>query len=159
MTTAAEATTEEAGVKPQIFSLKTPMVSKGQIDNFVAETDLMKVSIKIYAEGGENFFHTHTTEDHFFVILDGEATFRDPWEKSVTLQRYQGIMLPRGCYYMFTNTGDKPLVLLRCGATTVPWAGDNRKWWQNVVDTRPNMRGREAIVPGSFFAPESGMQR
>ena len=33
------------------------------IDDFVSVTDLMKVSIKIYAEGGENFLHTHMAED------------------------------------------------------------------------------------------------
>jgi mannose-6-phosphate isomerase-like protein (cupin superfamily) len=150
----------EATVKPHVFSLKTPMVSKGMIDNFVAETDLMKVSIKIYAEGGENFLHTHTTEDHFFIVLDGEATFRDPGDKAIVLHAHQGIMLPRGCYYMFTNTGDRPLVMLRTGATSVqPWVKDSRKWWQGVVDTRPNTRGKEAVVPGSFFAPESELPR
>ena len=62
---------EASSIKPQIFSLKTPMVSAGTIENVVAETDLMKVSVKIYAEGGENFFHSHLKEDHFFVVLDG----------------------------------------------------------------------------------------
>ena len=150
---------EDTSVKPHLFSLKTPMVSKGQIDNFVAETDLMKVSIKIYAEGGENFLHTHTTEDHYFIILEGEATFRDPGDKAIVLHSQQGIMLPRGCYYMFTNTGDRPLVMLRCGASTVQWAGgDNRKWWKGVKDTRPNMRGKEAVIPGKFFADGSELK-
>ena len=150
---------DEVSVKPQIFSLKTPMVASGMIDNFVAETDLMKVSIKIYAEGGENFLHTHTTEDHFFVVLDGEATFLDPDGKTLTLRNQQGIMLPRGCYYRFTNTGDRPLVMLRSGATTVPWGKDNRKWWKGVVDTRKNSRGNEAVIPGKFFADGSELKK
>ena len=50
-------------VPPQLFSLKTPMVSTGMVDNFVSETDTMKVSVKIYADGGENF------------ILSGAARF------------------------------------------------------------------------------------
>ena len=36
----------------------------GMVDNFVSETDTMKVSVKIYADGGENFLHTHQLEDH-----------------------------------------------------------------------------------------------
>ena len=149
----------EAAVKPHVFSLKTPMVSSGTIDNFVAETDLMRLSVKIYAEGGENFLHTHTTEDHWFVVLDGEATFRDPWEHSITLKQHQGIMLPRGCYYMFTNSGDHPLVMLRCGATSVqPWMKDSRKWWQGVVDTRPSRKGHEAVIPGKFYADGSELK-
>ena len=147
---------EAATTKPQIFSLRTPMVSAGHIENVVAETDLMKLSVKIYAEGGENFLHTHQHEDHFFVVLDGEARFRDPHGAEVVLSANQGIMLPRGCYYMFTNVGEKPLVLLRGSGTSVtPRVKDSRKWWQGVVDTRPSMRGREATVPGQFFAEGS----
>ncbi len=145
-------------VKPQLFSLKTPMVSSGMIDNFVSVTDLMKVSIKIYAEGGENFLHTHMTEDHFFVIIEGEATIRDPEEHAVTLTKQQGIMLPRGCYYMFTNTGSIPLVMLRCAATAVqPWVKDSREWWQGVKDTRVPSRDGSNIIPGKFFAEGSDL--
>ena len=103
----------EGSVKPQIFSLKTSMVSTGMIDNFVSVTDLMKLSIKIYAEGGENFLHTHQAEDHFFVVLEGQATFRDPDDNTITLTKHQGIMLPANSYYMFTATGGTPVVLLR----------------------------------------------
>lgn len=146
----------DGSVKPQLFSLKTSLVSTGMIDNFVSETDLMKVSIKIYAEGGENFLHTHMAEDHFFIILEGEATFVDPDQHKVTLQKHQGIMLPRGCYYMFTNTGPVPLVLLRCAATAVhPWVKDSRKWWQGVKDTRVPNRDGSNIIPGKFFAEGS----
>ena len=146
----------EGSIKPQLFSLKTPLVATGMIDNFVAVTDLMKVSIKVYAEGGENFLHTHMAEDHFFIVMEGEATFHDPDEHSATLNAQQGIMLPRGCYYMFTNTGTGPLVLLRVAATAVqPWVKDSRKWWQGVVDTRVPVRDGKNIIPGKFFAPDS----
>jgi len=145
-------------VKPQLFSLKTPIVSQGMIDNFVSETDLMKVSIKIYAEGGENFLHTHTTEDHFFVVLEGEATFVDPSEKKTVLHKHQGIMLPRDCYYMFTATGGNPLVMLRVAATAVqPWVKDSRKWWPGVTDTRNT--NREQKLSGKFFAEGSEIKK
>jgi mannose-6-phosphate isomerase-like protein (cupin superfamily) len=148
-----------ASVKPQLFSLKTPMVSAGMIDNFVSQTDLMKVSIKIYAEGGENFLHTHTSEDHFFVVLEGEATFRDPSDKPIVLHKHQGIMLPRGCYYMFSATGGTPLVMLRVAATAVqPWVKDSRKWWPGVTDTR-NTAKEQVKVPGKFFAEGSEIQK
>jgi mannose-6-phosphate isomerase-like protein (cupin superfamily) len=150
---------EETSVKPQIFSLKTPMVSAGTIENYVSETDLMRVSLKIYKEGGENFLHTHQREDHFFVILDGKARFRDPNGKEVTLGKYQGIMLPRGSYYMFTSVGDTPLVLLRASATSVyPRVKDSRKWWENVVDTRKSNAKGKFVIPGEFFAQDSGLE-
>lgn len=147
-------------VKPQLFSLKTPMVSSGMVDNFVSETDLMKVSIKIYAEGGENFLHTHELEDHFFIVLDGQASFHDPSGKVTTLGKHQGIMLPRGCYYMFQASGGSPLVLLRVAATSVqPWVKDSRKWWPGVTDVRNPARGKENQIPGKFFAPDSELPR
>jgi len=150
---------ETSFTKPQIFSLRTQMVSAGHIENVVAETDLMKVSVKIYAEGGENFLHTHQHEDHFFVVLDGKARFKDPHGTEVVLTANQGIMLPRGCYYMFTNVGDTPLVLLRgSGSSVMPRVKDSRKWWKGIVDTRPNTRGREAVMPGRFFAEGSALR-
>jgi mannose-6-phosphate isomerase-like protein (cupin superfamily) len=147
-------------VPPQLFSLKTPMISHGMIDNFVSETDTMKVSIKIYAEGGENFLHTHMLEDHFFLILEGEATFQDPSGRKTTLHRYQGVMLPPNCYYMFTATGGTPLVLLRVAATKVqPWVKDSRKWWPGAVDTRNPERNKGNQIPGKFFAPDSELPK
>jgi mannose-6-phosphate isomerase-like protein (cupin superfamily) len=146
-------------VKPQLFSLKTPMVSQGMIDNFVSETDLMKVSIKIYAEGGENFLHTHTAEDHFFIVLEGEATFTDPFDKKTVLHKQQGIMLPRGCYYMFQASGGNPLVMLRVAATSEqPWVKDSRKWWPGVVDNR-NLTREQIKVPGKFYAEGSEIRK
>jgi hypothetical protein len=60
---------------------------------------------------------------------------------------------------MFTNVGDKPLVLLRASGTSVtPRVKDSRKWWEGVVDTRPSSRGREAIVPGEHFAEGSNIK-
>ena len=147
-------------VPPQLFCLKTPMVKTGMVDNFVSETDTMKVSVKIYAEGGENFLHTHTQEDHFFLVLDGEASFKDPSGKITTLGKHQGIMLPANCYYMFTASGGTPLVLLRVAATKVqPWVKDSRKWWPGATDTRSPSRGKENQIPGVFFAADSELPK
>ncbi len=61
--------------KAQVFSLKTPLLSAGQTNTPVAGTDLLKVRVKVYAEGGENVLHAHFDEDHSFIILQGQATF------------------------------------------------------------------------------------
>ena len=58
----------------QTFELKTPYLKTGRSHNILAQTDLINVAIKYYYEGGENTLHTHPTEDHVFVVLDGEAT-------------------------------------------------------------------------------------
>ncbi len=58
---------------PQLFRLKTQLLSKGRSDYVLASTDLLKIRIKCYARGGENVLHTHTAEDHAFIVLDGAA--------------------------------------------------------------------------------------
>ncbi len=102
--------------KAQIFSLKTPLLSGGQTNTSVAGTDLLKVRVKVYAEGGENALHAHFDEDHSFIILQGQATFYDKEGNTNVVKKYEGIMLPKGTYYYFQSTGNENLVLLRVGA-------------------------------------------
>ena len=55
--------TTQAAPTVEVFSLKTPLMAEGLINNVVAETDLMWVWVKVYAQGGENYLHTHEHED------------------------------------------------------------------------------------------------
>ena len=59
-----------------------------------------------------------SNEDHIFVILQGSAHFYNHEKDLGTLDRHQGIMLPRGAYYMFEAGVEEPLVMLRVGAVT-----------------------------------------
>lgn len=104
------------GKSPQLFRLKTQLLSKGRSDYLLAKTDLMTVRIKCYAQGGENGLHAHPAEDHAFIVLDGAARFVGKDGEISVLTRNQGLMLPKGAYYRFESCGDKPLVLLRVGA-------------------------------------------
>ena len=106
----------ENGKSPQLFRLKTQLLSKGRSDFTLAGTDLMTVRIKCYAQGGENSLHTHPAEDHIFVVLDGAARFVGKDGEIGVLEKNQGIMLSHGVYYRFESCGDTPLVLLRVGA-------------------------------------------
>ena len=65
---------------------------------------------------GENALHTHPTEDHVFIVLKGEATFYDKEGAATVLTKGKGILLPKGWYYWFHNTGGRPLIVLRFGA-------------------------------------------
>ena len=110
----------ENGKSPQLFRLKTQLLSEGRSNCVLARTDLMTVTIKCYAQGGENALHTHPAEDHTFIVLDGKARFYGPAGEIGVLKRNEGIMLPRGAYYRFESCGDIPLVLLRVGADKEP---------------------------------------
>lgn len=106
----------EDGKSPQLFRLKTQLLSKGRSDQLLAGTDLMSIRIKCYAQGGENALHSHPAEDHAFIVLDGAAKFFGKDGETSVLTKNQGILLPKGSYYKFESCGDTPLVLLRVGA-------------------------------------------
>ena len=106
----------ETETKAEIFQLRTPLLSKGRLDTVLAETDIMRVWLKTYANGGENVLHAHPGEDHTFVILQGHAKFYDKAGTETVLGHNQGIMLPRGVHYYFQSCGEEPLVMLRVGA-------------------------------------------
>jgi mannose-6-phosphate isomerase-like protein (cupin superfamily) len=144
----------EAKPKAQVFSLKTPLLSEGRTNLQVAATDLLKLRVKVYAEGGENGLHRHLDEDHSFVVLQGQATFHDDEDNISIVSKYEGIMLPRGAYYWFQSTGDENLVLLRVGA--------GRKSDRNYrlgTEGRPLTREENkhidgVPIPGKFFGAD-----
>jgi mannose-6-phosphate isomerase-like protein (cupin superfamily) len=144
--------------KAQVFSLKAPLLSSGNSDTEVYTTDLMWVHVKVYAEGGENDLHAHPAEEHSFVVLDGEATFVDGDGVETRVRKHEGILLPKGSYYRFINTGDVNLVMLRIGAgsnSRLPGKADERRGpdGQPMRNNPSNVaRGRTKAVPtGEFF--------
>ena len=104
--------------EPTIFNMRARLPTQGRADMPLAATEKMTVVLKAYASGGENGVHAHPNEDHTFVVLQGSATFFGKDGAIGTLERHQGIMLPRGAFYMFQAGEDEPLVMLRIGAVT-----------------------------------------
>ena len=100
----------------QKFSLRTPYMKQGRITQLVAETENMWLHTKINYEGGENEIHTHLDEDHSFIVLEGQMSVFDEKGNEMKLEKYQGVMLPKGAYYRYLNTGKENLVVLRIGA-------------------------------------------
>ena len=137
--------------KAQVFSLKTPLLSEGRSNLQVAATDLLKLRVKVYAEGGENGLHKHNDEDHAFVVLQGQATFHDENDTPTVVNRYEGIMLPKGAYYYFQSSGDENLVLLRVGAGREA-DGNFRVGTNGVPLTREENKHIDGVpIPGKFF--------
>jgi len=104
--------------KPQtkLFSLRTPYMKQGRITQLVAETKNMWIHTKINYEGGENEIHTHLDEDHSFIVLEGQMSVFDEKGNELKVGKYQGVMIPRGAYYRYLNTGPENLVVIRVGA-------------------------------------------
>src|SRR6476659_1301463 len=102
--------------KSQKFSLRTPYMKQGRITQLVAETENMWIHTKINYEGGENEIHTHLDEDHSFIVLEGQMSVFDEKGNELKVGKYQGVMIPRGAYYRYLNTGPENLVVIRVGA-------------------------------------------
>ena len=131
----------EGDPMPQAFTVATALLAQGRSDYVLAATDRLQIVIKCYAAGGENYLHTHTEEDHSFVILDGEATFFGPKGRIGSFGRNQGLLVPRGAYYSFQSSGKTPLVLLRVGA---PHAGNRMLAIEGNDRTQD---GRDVVFP------------
>ncbi len=147
-------TTTEVTPKAHVFNMRTPLLAQGRLDNYVAATDLLKVTVKVYAEGGENTMHMHPYEDHAFIVLQGEATFRTETDDNITvLGKNEGIMLPRRVCYWFQSSGEGNLVMIRVGAAT-KWPEDGRAFPDGrpfAGDSIENKEVPRIELPGQFF--------
>jgi mannose-6-phosphate isomerase-like protein (cupin superfamily) len=148
--------------KAKLFSLKTPYMKQGRVTQLVAETANMWIHTKINAEGGENEIHTHLDEDHSFIVLEGQMSVFDEKGNEMQVKQYQGVLLPKGAYYRYLNTGEGNLVVLRIGAGIKgqPQGGEEMR-------VRPDGKPLPAYsaenrtvppieMPGKFFAESAG---
>lgn len=141
----------ETKPRVEVFHLKTPLLSEGRTNKALASTDLLKLRIKVYAEGGENSLHTHLDEDHAFVVLEGQASFHDEEGTTTIVDKHQGIMLPKGTLYYFQSTGDTNLVLLRAGAGRKAEGGYRRNLQGKQTTHEENKHEEGVPIPGAFF--------
>src|ERR671925_1315049 len=144
--------------KSQKFSLRTPYMKQGRITQLVAETENMWIHTKINYEGGENEIHTHLDEDHAFIVLEGQMSVFDEKGNELQIKPYQGVLLPKGAYYRYLNTGNGNLVVLRIGAgvRNKPQAGEPmrvRPDGQEILGGSVENKTLPPIeMPGKFFA-------
>ena len=147
--------TETQTPKATTFSIGGPYLSEGRVNIDIARTDLLWLSLKINAEGGENAVHRHMNEDHSFIVLEGEVTFFDEHEVGTVVHKYGGIMIPKGAFYRYLNTGDDNLMLLRIGAKLNDGTvGDSRQHPDGTPfdsNTEENHHVDGVPIPGKFF--------
>lgn len=148
---------DPAAHKPQLFTLSAPILERGNDRSYMASTDKMWVFVNTYGpQDGENKLHTHTNEDHSFIVLQGRARFTGPNGEIAELAKHQGIMLPRGTFYTFRAMDDQPLILLRVGCLG---DGDKSPWGRTTLDgqqvlgnSHDNNSVEPVAKPGAFFA-------
>ena len=93
-----------------------PLLSSGQSTKPLAAAEHLWLHSKVYSRGGENALHAHVVEDHAFFVLNGAAEFTFGDGGVVIVERYEGVMIPKGAPYRFEARGKRNLVMLRIGA-------------------------------------------
>jgi len=144
----------EIATDSAFFKLRAPLLDQGRMDTEVARTETLSARVKVYASGGENTLHCHTSEDHLFVVLQGTVRFYDKDDRTVDLGKNEGVMLPARTYYWFEATSTEPLVMLRVGARTGKFAGDDRlniKGEPMPGDSAENKSGPVVVRANAFF--------
>ena len=77
-------------IPAKLVQLRTQLVSQGHTRHLLAETDLMTLRIHCYSPGiGENALHSHTKEDHIFLVLEGTAQFNTGRDGKTVLKSRQ----------------------------------------------------------------------
>jgi mannose-6-phosphate isomerase-like protein (cupin superfamily) len=160
--TAAAKTQEKEAPKAQLFSLKAPYMKQGRVTQLAAKTTNLWIHAKVNAEGGENEVHTHLDEDHAFVVLEGRMSVFDEKGNEMVVKPYQGVMLPKGAYYRYLNTGAGNLVVLRVGAAAGKQEGNHMRVRPDgrpiLGDSVDNKTLPPIEMPGKFFAESSGLE-
>lgn len=147
--------TVAADPKAQTFNFDgVPTISSGRFTDVRGATEGLTARIKVYAEGGENVTHTHLAEPHMFFIISGEATFelgRNGEEEFVAGPNH-GVLLPKGAFYSFGNSGKGNLVMLRIGDEPGDYRGrfdpDGRPLRGDSIE---NGHAEAVVIPGEFF--------
>jgi mannose-6-phosphate isomerase-like protein (cupin superfamily) len=105
-------------IEPEIMTLRTQLVSAGHTKDLLGAADGVTFHMHCYGpKGGENGLHAHVDECHIFVVLQGEAQFSGIKGMLPVLKKNQALMIPKGCFYSFSNEGTDPLVMIRFGAS------------------------------------------
>ena len=141
-------------IEPQILTLRTQLVSAGHTRDLLAETEGVTFHIHCYGpKGGENGLHAHVDEDHIFVVLQGEAQFSGLNGPLPVLRKNQALMLPKGCFYSFSNEGSEPLVMIRFGAIDKNARGDRLDPQGKPIPGRGKQPGAKPpqFIAGKFF--------
>ena len=139
-----------AEIEPEILTLRTQLVSAGHTKDLLASTDNVTFHMHCYGpKGGENGLHAHMEEDHIFVVLQGEAQFSGLNGPLPVLKKNQALMLPKGCFYSFSNEGTEPLVMIRFG-TVIPNAPGNVGLYQAVTVLAMGLFGVDKSTAAGF---------
>jgi mannose-6-phosphate isomerase-like protein (cupin superfamily) len=100
-----------------VFKYESPDSARRLSIVELGRTDLVRGSVQVWREGGENNLHSHSGQDSFWMVLKGSVTFYGEGDKVLAeLGVHEGLFTPRGFRYWFANSSDDPLEMLHVSA-------------------------------------------
>lgn len=125
-----------------------PLLEGGATMELLGLAPALWAHSKVYSSGGENALHSHETEDHVFLILQGEASFRFGDGSTADVRAFQGVMVPRGTRYCFqARESGGNLVMFRAGSAPVKDSSDLDPRFhipREALQSRSDPQGRPA---------------
>jgi hypothetical protein len=87
-------------------------------------------------------------------VLQGEAQFTGRKGALPPLRKNQALMLPKGCFYSFSNEGTEPLVMIRFGAKDKDAPGGRLDPAGKPIAGRAKQHGAKppVFIENAFFA-------
>ena len=110
-----EAFHRDAEARIRTFSYRAPP-DNGQVKQIAPlfRSDLIRLSVQVVKEGGENNLHYHTGGDNCWLVLKGRARFYGVGDTLLgEFGVNDGILLPGGSRYWFEKVGDETLEILQ----------------------------------------------
>lgn len=110
-----EAIHRDAEAHIQTFSYRKP-AENGHVKQISSlfRGDLIRLSVQVVKEGGENNLHYHTGGDNSWMVLRGRARFYGVGDKLLgEFGPNEGILLPGGSRYWFEKVGNEDLEILQ----------------------------------------------
>lgn len=97
----------EAEQKIVTFSYQKPTdFKRKKVTMRLAQTDVVRASVQVIKEGGENNLHYHSTVDGMFTVLNGRVRFYGPENRVLgEFGKFEGIIIPKNARYWFESIG------------------------------------------------------
>lgn len=113
--------------QPTVFKYERPETDKAKAFVRFFRGDIMRASVQVVNEGGENNLHAHPSTDGFWMVLGGRARFYGEGDAVIAdLGVNEGVHIPRGFEYWFASSSEAPLEILHVTASVPGAEGGDR---------------------------------
>ena len=100
----------ESRIQPFQFASPAKATDDRKIFYWLGATDILRGSVQVVPQGGDNNMHYHPGADGFWMVLAGKVRFYGPDGVIGEYGAQEGIMVPRNARYWF-ETADESVNL------------------------------------------------